>query len=145
MQKYLIEYKTNIMLHFPGVRWIVTDSKWRAIRGDKFRIEKCEWNITWILFFQESQHPRRALVPQLTRPRSQFNANQSIQIKMSPLSPQPRSNNTQQNIQAKFPNYTQTTTNKESSFWGSMRKRVEEDGKEHVQEIGLNNGAPGGG
>ena len=35
---------------------------------------------TWILFCPKSQHPRRMLVPQLTRPRSQFNAEQSNQM-----------------------------------------------------------------
>jgi hypothetical protein len=32
---------------------------------------------TWILFCQRKQQPQRMLVPQLTRPRSQFNAEQS--------------------------------------------------------------------
>ena len=83
-----------------------------------------------ILFCQESQHPRRTLVLQLTRPQSQFNANQSIQIKMSSLSPQPRSNNNQRNLQTKISstNYTQPAKNKEQSFGGRERKHVEEDG-----------------
>ena len=42
-----------------------------------------------ILFCKKSPDPQRMLVSQLTQPQSQFNANQSIQIKMSPLSPQP--------------------------------------------------------
>ena len=35
---------------------------------------------TWISFCQMSQHPRRMLVPLSTRPRSQFNAEQSNEM-----------------------------------------------------------------
>jgi hypothetical protein len=53
---------------------------------------------------------------------------------MSPLSLQPRSNKTEQNIQTKISslNYTQSTKNTEWSFGGRVRKSVEEDGEQHV-------------
>jgi hypothetical protein len=53
---------------------------------------------------------------------------------MSTLSPQPRSNNNQQNVQTKMPstNFTQLAKNTEWSFRGRVRKSVEEMEEDHV-------------
>jgi hypothetical protein len=45
------------------------------------------WQLTWISFCQQSQHPWRMLVPQSTRPQSQFNTEQSNEMMRGHPSP----------------------------------------------------------
>ena len=121
------------------------DQWWREIRGDKFWNDRCQCDIPRISFCQKSQHPQSMLVPQLTRPQSQFNANQSIQIKMPPISPQHRSNNTQQDVQTKItstitPKPPRTQIRVSEVVWEKVWRKM---GKNMWQEIGPNNGAPG--
>jgi hypothetical protein len=84
---------------------LADDSRWKE---EETNFEMKYLNVIYRISCCQGVNAHKILVPPMTRPRSHFNANQSIQIQMSPLSPQPRPNNNQQNIQTnpKSTNYT---------------------------------------